>query len=279
MACLSPILIHHADGRKTWDEKTKRFGTLRYVSCGQCRSCRFMRSRQAALRCDLEATQHKANAFIDLTYRPEDLPEGGTLVKKHLQDFIKRFRASLEHYEPGKKIRYYACGEYGDLNGRPHYHVIIFGYDFPDKEYFKTSDSDNKIYRSAFLENCWHFGYSDVMDVDVQSLAYATQYIRKKITGEAADKHYNGRLPEFALMSTVPGLGAGWYYANKHWLWDEDRILMAGNPYRPPRFFEKLLEREDPLRFVQFQKQKSERLPFTQLHNVNQAEELPDDED
>lgn len=44
-----------------------------------------------------------------------------TLSKKDVQKFIKRLRIST-----GLKFKYLIKGEYGDLNGRPHYHALIF---------------------------------------------------------------------------------------------------------------------------------------------------------
>ena len=35
----------------------------------------------------------------------------------------------------GSKIRFFQCGEYGELYGRPHYHACLLNFDFPDKEY------------------------------------------------------------------------------------------------------------------------------------------------
>jgi hypothetical protein len=37
------------------------------------------------------------------------------------------------------KVRFFHCGEYGDLTRRPHYHALIFGYDFPDRILLKKS--------------------------------------------------------------------------------------------------------------------------------------------
>src|SRR4051794_29862641 len=62
------------------------------LPCGQCIGCRLERSRQWAIRCSHEAKLHEENCFITLTYAPEHLPPGGTLVVKDFQDFMKRLR-------------------------------------------------------------------------------------------------------------------------------------------------------------------------------------------
>jgi hypothetical protein len=56
------------------------------------------------------------------------LPADGSLDVSHFQKFMKRLRDRIKPL----KIRFFHCGEYGDLTRRPHYHALIFGYDFPD---------------------------------------------------------------------------------------------------------------------------------------------------
>ena len=55
--------------------------------------------------------------------------------KKHFQNFYKKLRKKVPHKPYIKKdgttgyksnIKYYACGEYGTNNHRPHYHVVDF---------------------------------------------------------------------------------------------------------------------------------------------------------
>ena len=102
------------------------------LPCGRCMGCRLERSRQWAVRCLHESKCYDDNCFVTLTYSPEHLPKGGTLVRKHLQDFIKRLRtANLD-----RKIRVFYCGEYGSELSRPHYHLCLFNFDFLDKEKF-----------------------------------------------------------------------------------------------------------------------------------------------
>lgn len=112
------------------------------LPCGQCISCRLERSRIWAARmihhaAYLEEFYGLYSSFITLTYDEENLPFGGTLVKEHPQNFMKRLRW---HLGPNK-ISHYYVGEYGSccpdheivncpMCGpiqRPHYHAIIFG--------------------------------------------------------------------------------------------------------------------------------------------------------
>ena len=78
--------------------------------CGNCLPCLITRKQEWTLRIELEAKCHVANSFVTLTYDDVFRPAGQTLVKDHLQKFIKRLRKALPY-----KIRYYACGEYGEL--------------------------------------------------------------------------------------------------------------------------------------------------------------------
>lgn len=223
------------------------------VPCGQCIGCRLEKARQWAVRCIHEAQMHDENSFITLTYSPEHLPQGATLVKKHYQNFMKRLR---NHFKP-KEIKFYACGEYGDLHGRPHYHACLFGVDFHDKEILRGSNlrwtknhfqkgDIHTLYRSPTLEKLWPFGWSTIGEVTFESAGYVARYVMKKITGEMADDHYNGKTPEFALMSMRPGLGKSWYDKYKTDVYPKDFFTINGVKNKPPRYYDSLLERENP---------------------------------
>lgn len=74
------------------------------------------------------------------------------LCKRDLQLFIKRLRRyydrlSKELNIPFGKIRYYACGEYGPVHFRPHYHIIL-GY---------SCEEIHKTIGEA-VSACWKFG-------------------------------------------------------------------------------------------------------------------------
>lgn len=109
--CVKPRVIKCADGQH------------RTVPCGQCIACRLNKVRDWTLRIMHEAKFYKDNVFLTITYSPENLPADGSIHKEDLQLFLKRLRKALGE----EKIRYFACGEYGEKYSRPHYHLIIFG--------------------------------------------------------------------------------------------------------------------------------------------------------
>ena len=250
------------------------------VPCGSCIGCRLERSRQWALRCVHEASQHEDNAFITLTYSDKNLPKNASLDVKHFQDFMKRFRKSIAP----RKIRFFHCGEYGSCDpenpthlqnygisklGRPHYHAIIFGYDFADKQLI--SERQNiKLYTSNELFKAWPLGYNTVGTVTFESAAYVARYITKKITGDAATDHYrriypNSGLsvdvkPEYTTMSRRPGIGKSWYDRFSGDLYPKDFITLRGKKLKPPKFYDRILEDKEI--------QKYEKVKIKRIHDA-----------
>jgi len=172
--------------------------------CGQCMPCRINKQRVWAHRLELEATQHVHNCFLTLTYDDENLPKDGSLDAKALQDFIKRLR---RRYEP-LRIRYFACGEYGDLSWRPHYHAVLFG--FPTCVNLQTEyRKDGGIKCCGHcrkVEEIWGMGRVQLARAEPQSLRYVCGYVTKKMT-QRTDPRLHGKVPEFSRMSLKPGIG------------------------------------------------------------------------
>lgn len=196
-----------------------------------------------------EASLHEKNCFLTLTYADEHLPENNSLDVTHMQNFFKRFRKKISPV----KIRHYYCGEYGEKEGRAHYHAIIFGYDFPDKIHTETGKKGDKIYMSEELADLWPLGRHGIGEVTYESAGYVARYCTKKITGPKADAHYNGRKPEFAHMSKQPrypgeaaGLGGGWITKYYREIYPDDFVVLNGKKIQPPAYYDKVLETVDP---------------------------------
>lgn len=172
--------------------------------CGQCNPCRLKKRREWTHRIMLEAAGHSDNCFATLTYSDENLPEDASLSPKHLQDWFKRFRKAIEP----ARIRYFACGEYGDESERPHYHVIIFGY--PNCTYGKSQYTARRVDccpHCNLIRDTWGLGHIFVGQLTIQSARYCAGYVMKKMTS-VDDQRLAGRYPEFARQSRRPGLGA-----------------------------------------------------------------------
>ena len=244
------------------------------VPCGQCTGCRLERSRQWAVRCVHEAKMHSENTFITLTYSPEKMPYAGTLVLDDWQKFMKRLG-----YYAGGAPRFYMCGEYGDIYGRPHYHACLFGYDFQDKKFYATSRNGDRLYTSALLEKIWGNGLCMIGDVTFQSAAYVARYIMKKRLGKEAHLAYErfvpetGEIynikPEFTTMSRGRGIGFAWYEKYKRDVFPLDRVVMNGVKFRPPRFYDGMYELDNP---EGFQKLKSQRVSKSKRHSENNTD-------
>lgn len=237
-------------------------GELQTVACGQCMGCRLERSRQWAVRITHETKCHDETCFLTLTYSDENLPKNSSLVKTHVPLFIKRLRKSLEP----KKIRYFQCGEYGEQTKRPHYHMILFGHEFPDKKYLKKS-GENTLYTSEKLDKLWTYGHCQIGDVTFDSARYVAGYCVDKLTGELGLQEYEntGRIPPFATMSKQPGIGALWLDSFVDDVYPSDEVLSNGYPALPPAYYDKYLEKTNP---ELFRKIKENRISRAALKTV-----------
>jgi len=266
MACFHPIPAYRLfDGSVSF----KRCGDIvadLTLPCGQCIGCRLERSRQWAVRCMHEAELHQDSCFITLTYDDQYLPSAGSLKVDDFQRFMKRFRKDVSP----RRIRFFHCGEYGDLNRRPHYHALIFGFDFDDKI---PTVAGSDLFISARLRKLWPFGHSTIGRITFESAAYVARYSLKKVNGPAAETHYSRIIPEtgeivqispeYTTMSRRPGIGSGWFDKFSSDVYPSDEVIVSGRKSRPPRYYDKLLDKRgdglllDQLKFQREQKSKA----------------------
>lgn len=238
-------------------------GSALSIPCGACLGCRMDRSREWAIRCYHESQMHSANSFITLTYDDEHLPPDFGVHKRVWQLFMKKLRKQV-----GVKIRFFACGEYTEPpEWRPHYHALLFGYQFPDL--VRWTQRNGKIfYRSKSLEQLWPNGFSLVSDVNLQSAGYVARYIMKKVSGDDqySVDHYTRVHPvtnqlhqvdkEFCLMSRKPGLGQTWFEKYKGDAFPSDFVIVDGRKMPVPKFYNKKLIEEELERYKRARKQK-----------------------
>ena len=180
-------------------------------TCGTCPACRKQKKAEWVLRCHHELLYNNCKAtYATLTYdythlkktalKPEnDFDKLGTLCRDDLYKFLKRLRLRY----PGKKLRYFACGEYGTKRWRPHYHILIFGLN-PDE-------------CSSEITQCWSHGYVDISlkPVSDKVSAYIVGYVTKKMDEEFPTRakrteYYTSNNREAPFLSFSKGLGGEW---------------------------------------------------------------------
>lgn len=251
MACFRPLRAYKVPGGVSFSEKDA--GSEIRLPCGKCAGCRLEHSRQWAVRCVHEAKMHELNCALTLTYSKDHLPSGGSLRYEDFQGFMKRLRKFVSPV----RVRYFACGEYGEVGYRPHYHALIFGMDFLDKKLWKKTDAGSLIYRSKVLERLWPLGHSSVGEMNFQSAAYVARYAMKKLNGDVVDSRSYGRvdlrsgeiLPlvaEFIHMSLKPGIGRAWIEKYVDDVYAFDRVVVNGVETKPPRYYDKFVQVKHP---------------------------------
>jgi hypothetical protein len=250
MPCYHPIPAYQgSDGKVVFVERLHKDVVRRLeLPCGQCVGCRLERSRQWAVRCVHEASCHESNCFLTLTYSDDFLPVSGSLVYRDFQLFMKRLRKRFSCFDVTLGVwvpRFYMCGEYGDLNARPHFHACVFGFDFPDKVLFRRCGSGCDIFTSVICDGLWRKGFASVGSVTFESAAYVARYVMKKITGDEAVVHYGKRVAEFCHMSLKPGIGGVWFDRWKTDVYPHDYVVVNGVKVRPPKYYDKRLTRLD----------------------------------
>lgn len=245
MPCFHPIeAFQHEAGGSLFFVERRNSRKLR-IPCGQCIGCRLERSRQWAVRCVCEARLHKANCFVTLTYR--DNPR--SLRYSDFQLFMKRFR---KEFGP---TRFMMCGEYGGRLGRPHFHAIFFGRDFPDRVVAGGSP-DMPLWSSAALDRVWSHGACRIGNFTFDTAAYVARYCLKKVTGRKAAVHYEfvdpstgevtSLVPEFGNMSRRPGIGSDWIRKYFSDVYPHGLVVVRGREVFPPRFFDKIFSELEP---------------------------------
>jgi len=246
------------------------------LPCGKCRGCRHDRARQWAIRCVHESQLHDKNCFITLTFDEKHVNKKGSLVKSDFQNFMKRLR---KHFYGNQKsdIKYYHCGEYGEQFERPHHHACLFNFDFPDKQEQKTKNG-RQYFQSPILSKLWDKGMHSIGPVTYDSAAYVARYIIKKINGELAPGHYQGRLPEYTTMSRRPAIGLDWYkkYHDTD-LYPRDYVALQGVTQKIPKFYDLKYELTNPLELASLKLMRLEKAkvnPNNNPENLRAAEKI-----
>lgn len=218
LPCLSPV-----------DIKDPRYSYKKYmlVPCGKCVNCKLNYAKMWSIRIMHELKDWDSACFLTLTYDEEHLPKDGSLDKQDLQKFFKRLRFNLG----GRKIKYFACGEYGEQYGRPHYHIIVFGL--------------NGQTELDIIQKSWLFGFVGCGSVTIDSANYVARYtVKGGLTDEEC--YQRGIQPQFLVMSRRPGIGANLANCKDYqtWISNTGFCVSKGLKFPIPRYYKSKLSLE-----------------------------------
>lgn len=234
------------------------------VPCGVCRSCRIRRATEWTIRIthELANVYNHRGCFITLTYNDKSVPLNyavpkkdweeklpHTLNDKHLTNFFKKLRINLKRNNDETKIKYYACGEYGEPpkilpNGhtsqgfRPHYHAVILGLNYL-----------NPRHRDLVIQSWSHCDWTperiknSIGYASVDSIRYTCDYIQKSYLSwdrGSAEKHYAGRQKPFNRMSK--GIGESTCYDLEKTIVESGKIPWRGKEVGLPRYYANKIE-------------------------------------
>lgn len=131
--CLSPITIFNRNPKSPYAPNA----TSIQVPCGKCLECKRAYQNAWLVRLTEEFRNYHNCLFVTLTYNEDNVPlftdtrtgeSFRTVVVKHVQDWIKRFRRNYQReYGTTADFKYFITSEYGPRTLRPHYHCLIWG--------------------------------------------------------------------------------------------------------------------------------------------------------
>lgn len=126
---------------------------------------------------------------------------------------------------------------------------------------WKHTDAGEPLYISPQLDRLWKLGNCSIGEVTFESAAYVARYAVKKVTGDMAQEHYL-RCDEFGEAFWLPpeyvtmsrggrggkgGIAREWFQRFGNEVYPFDEVISRGVPSKPPRFYDSLLERSDPV--------------------------------
>lgn len=201
--------------------------------CRKCLPCRLNGAREKAIRCMHEAKYHENNIFLTLTYNDESL-ESPRLIYEHFQEFIAKLREHAGR-EPENKITYMVTGEYGEKKKRPHWHAIIFNFKPKDAKPLRTTERDEKIFRSEIIDVLWGRGLAEFGEVTLDSAGYVARYAAKKLVhGRDQDHDYH----PIHKTSSRRAIGRVWIEHNYLHVFENGFITLPnGQQTKIPRYY------------------------------------------
>lgn len=229
------------------------------VPCGHCLTCQKSENSSYRIRLMYEIRRWPANSclFVTLTFNDENLKRFSSDPNQAVRLFLDRMRKNV-----GKQVRHWFIGEYGSLNGRPHYHGILFNV---PENYIQevTNDSHGS---HATIERLWSYGFVFVGYVNDKTCSYITKYLTKSLN--------NGRVRPRVISSK--GIGSNFVGSDAAKLCKigseyQPFIMMEGYKYALPRYYREKI-------FSDIDRQNMILDRYLDPHYYWQGKEYPDEE-
>lgn len=194
--------------------------------CGTCSDCLEKKSTDWALRGFLHNSTNLEKLSVFMTFTYDDDHNPGIVCKPVAQLLKKRFG-----YHVGKGCKSILCGEYGELYGRPHYHMCVWiepGCNFD----YNIGNNDSDAWNDP--DELWPYGKIDVRPLTPERIAYTCGYEMKAGKVKARDR----RGPDGCYLPfTLYSQGIGKEYAERF----GKRDMQLG--YTPMKGFKKPVSR------------------------------------
>jgi hypothetical protein len=226
MDCTSPITL----------KRSNDLCNELVVPCGKCLACRIAYRRMWSTRLYHEVGYHDDSSFVTLTYSDSHLPVNCSLRLTDLQLFFKRLRVNIKrHPDPrlrNTRIKYYACGEYGDLTLRPHYHMILFGLGF--------RDGHRELIQQSWPLCDWSVDSirnESIKPVTPESINYVCGYIDKKLSGQDLELVYTSSGRENVFKICSQGLGERYAIEHRNYIESQGCCSIRGRKSTIPRYY------------------------------------------
>lgn len=275
MACAHPFLMRPVS--KVWKGAVRY--QSQYVPCGWCLNCRKDRQNYFIDRAEYEYKTRLTGAFVTFTYDQLHLLDeclvkdgfGHPIVEKdgryratlrfdHLEHFIDSIRKYvLRHTEIQGVLcqpdfSYMYVGEYGDVFGRPHYHVLFFGLDF--------------AFCEKIIFSRWTRGFIDVLPILEGGIKYVTKYMDKQSHGALAKEQFDFKGLARPKLRCSRGFGKGLLLDNLKDIVEHDYTYACGKGLRRPisQYWKMLLTGKELKRDVS----KTRRYAVMQLNRINE---------
>ncbi len=202
--CVKPTLIY-VEGKPSLKPRA--------VPCRKCWACTKNRVNSLVAKCLMQQSTSEWAYVLTLTYDDRRLlnHDWGYDAKKYIckadfQEFMRNVRSQMRSQDRknkanrGSDARYLCAGEYGELKGRSHFHVLLMGTGTPPPI---PKLKKNYQYMDAWP---WGFTYAEIA-IGERPIRYIAKYLVKAISEKEKQKT-NPTSQAWVTYSRLPPMGS-----------------------------------------------------------------------